>query len=371
MVQQVSSDTLDEIVEIILEKVTARGSDTEEMKGIIDEVVFQLPTFKAYSLAGKAEISTLVFNKMCAYDILQPFLDDEEVTEIMCNGYDMIFIERNGKLEKTSVKFQKLSYYRALLQRIAAEVNRKIDFSTPIVDARLSDGSRVNIVLDPVALNGPILTIRKFGKEVYSLGHLASKGSMTDQWSDYLKEIIYNRKNIFIAGGTGSGKTTLLNALCKEIPEDERIITVEDSAEIIIRDVENVVSLEKRNANMEGSGEISIAELIRTALRMRPDRIIVGEIRGAEAIDMLQAMNTGHAGSISTGHANSPIDMLRRIETMVLSGIEIPVSAIRQQIASAIDVVVYLERSREGIRRIASIQELVGLKGDEYELRNI
>ena len=368
---QVSIDALDQGIDAIMNNVSSQDANNKDvLRTLIETNVFQLPVYKNFSLIEKGEIARIIYHRMCAYDILQPLLEDTSITEIMCNGPSEIFVEKQGKLEKTNVFFHKESNYKALLQRIAADVNRKVDFSTPIVDARLDDGSRVNIVLDPVALNGPILTIRKFSSVVYGLDELVEMGSMSSKASTYLKTAIVNRKNIFISGGTGAGKTTLLNALCKEIEPSERIITIEDSAEITISTCENVVSLEKREANIEGMGEISIASLIRTALRMRPDRIIVGEVRGKEAIDMLQAMNTGHSGSISTGHSNGSKDMLRRIETMVLSGVEIPLQAIRQQIISAIDVIVHLERSKEGVRRVASIDYLDKEVFDEYHLRS-
>lgn len=368
---QVSIDALDQGIDAIMNNVSSQDANNKDvLRTLIETNVFQLPVYKNFSLIEKGEIARIIYHRMCAYDILQPLLEDTSITEIMCNGPSEIFVEKQGKLEKTNVFFHKESNYKALLQRIAADVNRKVDFSTPIVDARLDDGSRVNIVLDPVALNGPILTIRKFSSVVYGLDELVEMGSMSSKASTFLKTAIVNRKNIFISGGTGAGKTTLLNALCKEIEPSERIITIEDSAEITISTCENVVSLEKREANIEGMGEISIASLIRTALRMRPDRIIVGEVRGKEAIDMLQAMNTGHSGSISTGHSNGSKDMLRRIETMVLSGVEIPLQAIRQQIISAIDVIVHLERSKEGVRRVASIDYLDKEVFDEYHLRS-
>jgi pilus assembly protein CpaF len=369
MDQQISSDALDQAVNLIVNKMASQATvESDEIRSVIEEVVFQLPSFKTYSLIEKGNVAEIIFNRMCAYDVLQAHLDDTSVTEIMCNGYQSIFIERNGCLQKTNTVFYKESQYKALLQRVASEVNRKIDFSSPIVDARLKDGSRVNIVLDPVAINGPILTIRKFNASVYSLEELYDLKTMTYEEMLFLKQAITQRKNIFISGGTGSGKTTLLNALCQEIDPTERLITIEDSAEIVIKGLENVVSLEKRDANLEGLGEISIATLIKTALRMRPDRIIVGEIRGSEAIDMLQAMNTGHSGSISTGHSNSPKDMLNRIETMVLSGMEIPIQAIRQQIASAIDVIVHIERLKGGQRKISSIALVNGYAGNEYDV---
>lgn len=372
MDKQISINAMDEVIENIMSGIPLTGEIQENEKiEMIESVVFQSDTFKTLSLVEKGTVAKNIFNRMFAYDVLQPLLDDTSVTEIMCNGYQHIFVERSGAIEKVALAFREEKHYKSLLQKIASDVNRKIDFSSPIVDARLKDGSRVNIVLDPIALNGPILTIRKFSAAVYSLEDLNDFGSASDKAIHYLKLIVSNRKNVFISGGTGSGKTTLLNALCKEIDPSERIITIEDSAEIKVTGVDNVVSLEKRNPNTEGSGEISIAQLIKTALRMRPDRIIVGEIRSAEAIDMLQAMNTGHSGSISTGHSNGPLDMLRRIETMVLSGLEIPIIAVQQQIASAIDVLIHIEREKNGKRRIVSISELKGFHNGVYELSEI
>ncbi|MBN2898730.1 MAG: CpaF family protein, partial [Clostridia bacterium] len=276
MDKQISTDILDSAIDQIVDQISMKSHvPSDEMQTLIEATVFQLPILSKHSLVEKGEIAQIIFHRMCAYDVLQPYLDDESVTEIMCNGYDHIFIERRGIIEKTRTQFYKDSHYKALIHRIAADVNRKVDFSSPIVDARLSDGSRVNIVLNPVALNGPILTIRKFGKTVYSLEDLCEKGSVSKEEMAFLKQAISDRKNIFISGGTGSGKTTLLNALCQEIDARERIITIEDSAEITIKGIDNVVSLEKREANLEGAGEISIANLIKTALRMRPDRIIV------------------------------------------------------------------------------------------------
>ncbi len=372
MDKQIPIDPMDEIIEIIMGEIplTIEVAENEKIE-MIERVVFQSESYGAYSLIEKGKIAKRIFNRMFAYDVLQPLLEDPSITEIMCNGYKDIFVESSGTIEKIALEFKEDKQYKSLLQKIASDVNRKIDFSSPIVDARLKDGSRVNIVLDPVALNGPILTIRKFSAAVYSLEDLHRFGSFSEKAMDYLKNIVVNKKNIFISGGTGSGKTTLLNAMCKEINDHDRVITIEDSAEIKIHSIQNVVSLEKRNPNTEGTGEISIAQLIKTALRMRPDRIIVGEIRGAEAIDMLQAMNTGHSGSISTGHSNGPLDMLRRIETMVLCGLEIPIIAVQQQIASAIEVIIHIERQKNGKRRIVSISELKGFDNGKYDLVDI
>lgn len=372
MDKQVPIDSMDEVIEVIMAEMplTIEVAESEKIE-MIERIVFQSDFYASHSLIEKGKIAKNIYNRMFAYDVLQPLLEDTSITEIMCNGYRHIFVERSGAIEKTAIEFKGEKFYKSLLQKIASDVNRKIDFSSPIVDARLKDGSRVNIVLDPVALNGPVLTIRKFSAAVYSLEDLQTFGSVSEKALIYLRKIVSNRKNIFISGGTGSGKTTLLNALCKEIDPSERIITIEDSAEIKVSGVENVVSLEKRNPNTEGTGEISIAQLIKTALRMRPDRIIVGEIRSAEAIDMLQAMNTGHSGSISTGHSNGPLDMLRRIETMVLSGLEIPIIAVQQQIASAIDVLIHIEREKNGKRRLVSISELKQFSNGKYELIDV
>lgn len=309
-----------------------------------------------------------VLNSMKKLGILQPILDDHSITEIMINGPDCIFVEQNGRLYQRPERFESRKQLEDTIQRIVSRVNRTVDTSNPICDARLEDGSRVNIVLNPIALNGPIVTIRKFPDKVISFDDLIAWKAITPEAADFLKECVRAKYNIFVSGGTGSGKTTFLNALSNFIPSDERIITIEDSAELQIKTIPNLVRLETRNANTEGKGQITIRDLIKSSLRMRPERIVVGEVRGAEALDMLQAMNTGHDGSLSTGHANSPKDMLSRLETMVLTGADFPLEAIRQQIASAVDLIVHLGRMSDKSRKTLSIVEMVGYEHGAYQL---
>ncbi len=330
-------------------------------------------------LAGEAQLDKLtvdcrkrifdeVFNTLRRLDILQPLVEDDAITEIMVNGLTPIFIEKNGALEQTDLKFKNAKRLENVIQRIVASVNRSVNTASPIVDARLYDGSRVNVVLPPIAINGPILTIRKFRKHNYSLSDLVRLKTIDAAMADYLRRAVKARRNIFISGGTGSGKTTFLNALSSCIDLRQRIISIEDSAELKLDHLPNWVRLETRNANAEGSGQIMIKDLIRTSLRMRPDRIIVGEVRGDETIDMLQAMNTGHSGSLSTGHANSIGDMLKRLETMVYAAKDMPLDSIRQQIGSAIDVMVHLTRGADGGRKVVAVVELNGYEAGQYQL---
>jgi len=340
----------------------------KDIRAMIDTVIQEKAKERYLSVSDKAQIKSGVFNSMRGLDVLQPLVDDPTVTEIMINGPDNIFVEQNGRLFRKNVKFESAEKLENVIQNIVSEVNRTVNESTPIVDARLKDGSRVNVVLPPVALNGPIVTIRKFPENPFTIEQLIEKGSITPEVAQLLERMVLAKYNIFISGGTGSGKTTFLNALSNFIPRDERIITIEDSAELQIRGVDNLVRLETRNSNMEGKGAITIRDLIRSSLRMRPERIVVGEVRGAEALDMLQAMNTGHDGSLSTGHANSTRDMLSRLETMVLTGADIPLEAIRQQIASAVDIIIQLARLRDHSRRTVEISEVVGYKDGYIEL---
>lgn len=349
----------------VREEVTKRlGLDynvsDEKIMEIIQDIVTEMSKQQYLSLTQKKEIVDGVFNYMRGLDVLQPLVDDPTVTEIMINGPDNVFIEQNGRLFKKDISFGTAEHLENIIQKIVAPVNRIVNESTPIVDARLRDGSRVNIVLPPVALSGPTVTIRKFPEKPMTVQQLIAYKSITPEVAELLERMVKAKYNIFISGGTGSGKTTFLNALSNFIPHDERVITIEDSAELQIRGVDNLVRLETKNANMEGKGEISIRDLIRSSLRMRPDRIVVGEVRGAEALDMLQAMNTGHDGSLSTGHSNSTHDMLSRLETMVVTGAEIPLEAIRQQIASAVDIIIQLSRLRDKSRRTVEICEVVG-----------
>lgn len=312
-----------------------------------------------------------LFNAFRKLDILQELLEDDQITEIMINGLENIFVEKEGKIRLYEKRFVSAKKLEDIAQQIASGCNRTVNEAEPIVDARLPDGSRVNLVLPPAALNGPIITIRKFPNEGITMKRLISWGSITREAAEFLQMLVKAKYNLFISGGTGSGKTTFLNALSQFIPEDERIITIEDNAELRLQSIPNLVRLEARNANPEGKGEITIRELIRTALRMRPDRIVIGEVRGAETIDMLQAMNTGHDGSLSTGHANSPSDMLNRLETMVLMGMEIPAEAVRRQIASGIDIIIHLGRLRDGSRRVMEIVELTGFQDGEIRFSTL
>ncbi len=312
-----------------------------------------------------------IFHGIRGLDILEELLADESVTEIMINGHETIFYERGGKLYLWEKRFSSEERLRDVIQKMAAEANRVVNEASPIADTRLADGSRVNIVLPPASLDGPAVTIRKFSKTPYTMDRLVELGAISEQARAYMEAAVKNRRNIFISGGTGSGKTTFLNALSAYIPSEERVITIEDAAELQIRTVPNLVRMEVRKANTEGCSAVSVRDLIKTALRMRPSRIIVGEVRGAEALDMLQAMNTGHEGSLSTGHANSAGDMLSRLETMVLQGSDIPLYAIRKQIASAIDVFVQLCRRSDGSRGVAQICENDGMKDGEILLRPV
>ncbi|MBS3680363.1 CpaF family protein [Ornithinibacillus massiliensis] len=309
-----------------------------------------------------------IFNAFRGYDVLQPLIDDKSITEIMVNNHQEIFIERDGATTQVDIQFESEQKLEDIIQAIVSRVNRVVNESSPIVDARLSDGSRVNVVLPPIALKGPVMTIRKFPANPLTINDLIAFQSISKDAAKFLQKLVVSKYNIFISGGTGSGKTTFLNVLSNFIPRHERIITIEDSAELQIKNVPNLVSLETRNANTEGKGEIAIRELIRTSLRMRPDRIIVGEVRGAEALDMLQAMNTGHDGSLSTGHANSTKDMLSRLETMVLNGAELPVGVIRNQISSAVDIMIHLMRLRDNTRKVVEISEVLHVEDGEVVL---
>ncbi len=310
-----------------------------------------------------------IMDEIFAYGPITGRLSDPAVTEIMVNGRSSVYIERGGKLVPAALSFLSEDTLRSTIDRMITRVNRRLDESSPFVDARLPDGSRVNAIIPPVSLSGPCLTIRKFRKAPYSMEELVRIGTLGDEAAEYLREAVVRRKNVIVSGGTGSGKTTLLNALSQFIPDEERIVTIEDAAEIRLMKP-HVVRLEARPANIEGLGAVTIRDLVRNSLRMRPDRIIVGECRGGEALDMLQAMNTGHDGSITTGHANTPRDMLRRLETMVLlSGVEIPIRAIREQVASAIDVIVHVARMGDGRRAVLSIAEVTGLGESQIMLQ--
>ncbi|MCI9675764.1 MAG: CpaF family protein [Lachnospiraceae bacterium] len=319
--------------------------------------------YSSLSFRTRRSLSDNVFESIRGLGILGKIIADKSITEVMINGYDTIFVERAGKLEQIPEKFESQERLRNIITKFVQDMGRSVSESNPIVDTRLADGSRVNVVLDPIALNGPIVTIRRFPEEGMTIQKLIGYGSITPEAAVFLQKLVKAKYNIFISGGTGSGKTTFLNALSNYIPQTERVITIEDSAELQIRHIPNLVRLETRNANSSGTGGISMRDLIKSSLRMRPERIVVGEVRGEEALDMLQAMNTGHDGSISTGHANSAEDMISRLETMVLSGAGgLPLEAIRQQIASAVDIIIHLSRLRDSSRKAMSVSEVVGLK---------
>lgn len=337
-----------------------------EIEEKIDELVLKEPGLSQLSLEQRLHLRKEVFHSVRKLDLLQDLIEDASVTEIMINGTESIFVEKGGKIFHWGENFER-ERLEDVIQQIVADCNRMVNESSPIVDARLKNGSRVNIVMQPVALNGPIVTIRRFPDHPIGIDDLLRLGSITRDAAEFLKKMVQARYNIFISGGTGSGKTTFLNVLSTFIPEDERVITIEDSAELQIRTLPNLVRLETRNSNVEGCASISIRDLIKTALRMRPDRVIVGEVRGGEALDMLQAMNTGHDGSLSTGHGNTARDMLSRLETMVLMGMDLPLIAIRKQIASGIDILVHLGRLRDKTRKVLEIVEILGCENGEIK----
>lgn len=357
-----------EIKSRLLEKLDhSMEIEDEAVQELIEKEVWLMGKETYIPLAEKKRLCREIYYAIRKFDVLQELLEDETVTEIMVNGPDHIFIEKEGRLQRWQVSFESKEKLLDVIQQIVAKANRVVNESSPIVDARLA-GSRVHVVLPPVALNGPILTIRRFGKTPLLIPELLRFGSVSQEICTFLEKLVVAGYNIFISGGTGSGKTTFLNALSSFIPRTERIITIEDSAELQIQGNDNLVRLETRNANVEGCKPVTIRDLIRASLRMRPDRIIVGEVRGAEAIDMLQALNTGHDGSLSTGHANSAADMIARLETMVLMGMELPLAAIRRQIAGGVDLIVHLGRLRDKSRRVLSVSEVVGYEQGEVLL---
>ena len=366
--------TLDTVARQLRDRIREQLDPTGEMSDesllrTIEEAVYRYSSSGHVLTANEKEtVIRRIFHSFRGLDILQPLLEDPSITEIMINAHDEIFIERDGKTTRYAGRFESREKLEDVIQAIVAKVNRAVNEASPIVDARLADGSRVNVVLPPVALKGPAVTIRKFPARPLTMADLIERGTIDLRAASFLEKLVRAKYNIFIGGGTGSGKTTFLNALCQYVSDDERIVTIEDSAELQIRGVPNWVRLETRNANTEGKGAITIRDLIKSSLRMRPDRIIVGEVRGAEAIDMLTAMNTGHDGSLSTGHANSVRDMLSRLETMVLSGSPLPVDAIRRLIASAVDVMIHLARFRDRSRKVVEITELVGVEQGEIVL---
>ena len=352
--------------ELLLDLEEKQVSDSH----LYQEIDSALLSRKDLALREKLYLRSAVFDSFRRLDLLSELLDDGTVSEIMINGPKEIFVERKGRMERWQGSFQSEEQLADLIQQIVSRINRAVNTKSPIVDARLEDGSRVHVVLPPIALKGPTVTIRKFPEPI-TMKKLIQLESLTEDASQFLQTLVRSSYNIFISGGTNSGKTTFLNALSQYIPKEERIITIEDSAELQIQSVENLVSLETRNANAEGEGAVSISDLIKASLRMSPNRIIVGEVRGKECLDMLNAMNTGHDGSISTGHANSSTDMLKRMETMVLQGADLPLPSIRNMIASAIEIMVHLGRTKDHKRRVLEISEVMGIENGEVKLKRL
>lgn len=358
-----------EIRDYITENLPLSQFSDEELEGKIENIVAERTMDEYYSIETKLDIVQKIYSSIRGFGLLDTIIKDDTITEVMINGPDNIFIEKNGRLFKMDEKFESQRRLEDIIQRIVGLAGREVNQANPICDTRLPDGSRVSVVLPPIALCGPTITIRKFSKTPMTIEKLIQYGSITREIADKLEMLVRAKYNIFVCGGTGSGKTTFLNALSNYIPKDERVITIEDSAELQIVGVQNLVSMETRNANSTGAGAIDIKELIKASLRMRPERIVVGEVRGAEALDMLQAMNTGHDGSLSTGHANSTHDMLSRLETMVLQGASgLPLEAVRQQIGSAIDIIIHLSRLRDKSRKTMEITEVLGYEDGEIKL---
>lgn len=356
----------------LLEKFNlSQQLEDEEICECIEEAVMEHSRHTYLSVSEKQQMKRELFNALRRLDVLSVFLEDEEISEIMINGAQHIFIEKQGVLSEAREVFAGEERLRSVIQQIVSSCNRIVNETVPIVDARLADGSRVNVVLPPVALDGAVMTIRKFPKEFFTMEKLIEMGSITKEAAEFLKCLVRAGYNIFISGGTGSGKTTFLNVLSNYIPDNERVITIEDSAELQIKGIPNLVRLETRNANVEGENAITMSQLIKAALRMRPDRIIVGEVRDVAAMDMANSMLTGHDGSISTGHGNSAREMMIRLETMILMGYDMPVLAIRQQLAAAIDIVVHLGRLRDHSRRVLEISEIIGVKKGEIEMNTL
>ncbi|NMB44247.1 MAG: CpaF family protein [Clostridiales bacterium] len=367
---------MQEIFNVIKDEVVSmidlyRDYQDEEIIEVIDEVIVNKSRETYISVTDKRDLRRTIFNSIRRYDVLQDLIEDITITEIMINGANKIFIEQDGVIKQWDKHFESDKKLEDIIQAIVSKSNRIINEANPIVDARLLDGSRVNVVLPPVSLDGCVVTIRRFPDKPINMNKLIQYGSLTRELADYLEDLVIAGYNIFVSGGTGSGKTTFLNVLSNYIPSDERVITIEDSAELQIQNIPNLVRLEVRNANVEGKGRISIRDLIKSSMRMRPDRIVVGEVRDEAAIDMLQAMNSGHDGSLSTGHANSAIDMLIRLETLVLMGIDIPLIAVRKQIVSAIDIVVHLGRLRDKTRKVIEVSEVLDCIDGDYVMNQL
>lgn len=366
---EINQDLVLKIKKIVTEELPLSQLSDDELTAEIEVIVDEQTRNQYYPIQVKVQLVQQVYSSIRGFGLLDSIISDDTITEVMINGPENIFIEKSGKLTKLDTEFESQRRLEDIIQRIVGLAGREVNQANPICDTRLPDGSRVNVVLPPISLSGPILTIRKFSKTPMTIEKLIEYGSITEDIAKKLEMLVKAKYNIFISGGTGSGKTTFLNALSNYIPKDERVITIEDSAELQITGVENLVSLETRNANASGAGQITIRDLIKSSLRMRPERIVVGEVRGGEALDMLQAMNTGHDGSLSTGHANSTEDMLSRLETMVLQGAAgLPLDAIRHQIGSAIDIIIHLSRLRDKSRKTMEITEVIGYKDGEILL---
>lgn len=361
-----------EIKDYVSNNFTLAKLSDDELREKIEDVLQNKSQGEYLTISDRVDIVNQVYSSFRGFGLLDSIIADDSITEIMINGPDNIFIEKDGRLHKLNEKFESQENLQNIIQRIVGLAGREVNQSNPICDTRLPDKSRVNVVLPPLALCGPTMTIRKFSKEPMTVQKLIEYGSITPEVSKFLERLVKAKYNILVSGGTGSGKTTFLNALSNFIPKDERIITIEDSAELQIVNIDNLVSMETRNANASGEGLVTIRDLIKTSLRMRPERIIVGEVRGGEALDMLQAMNTGHDGSLSTGHANSTQDMLSRLETMVLQGASgLPLDAIRQQIASAVDIIIQLARLRDKSRKTVEISEVLGYENGQIKLNTL
>ena len=367
-----SRETFQSLRMLLMEKLDlARELTDEEILEEIDTLILERMRDSCLSLKEKVQLRQELFHSVRKLDVLQELIEDETVTEIMVNGPDAIFVERAGKLSRWEKTFTSGEKLEDVIQQIVGKCNRVVNESMPIVDARLENGARVNAVIRPVALNGPILTIRRFPDTPITMEKLIALGSLPAECAEFLKTLVRARYSMVIGGGTGSGKTTFLGALSNFIPSDERLITIEDNAELKIQGIENLVRLEAKMANTEGATSVTIRDLIKTALRMRPDRIVVGEVRGGEAVDMLQALNTGHEGSLSTAHANSAEDMLSRLETMTLMGVDLPLEAIRRQIASGVDILIHLGRMRDKSRKVLEITEICGFEDHEIKTRTL
>ena len=367
--EKISKETIREKVISTIDMT--REPQEQELHEIIDRIMEEELKEKYLTIKERIKIHKEVFNSIKGLGILEDLLEMDEVTEIMINGRKHIFIEKAGRIIPYDDSIESEERLQDIIQQIVAKTNRRVNESNPIVDTRLEDGSRVNVVLPPVALDGAVITIRKFAKEKITINQLIKWGTLTREVSDLLEKLVVAGYNIFVSGGTGSGKTTFLNVLSNFIPNDQRVVTIEDSAELQLKSVDNIVRLEARQANSQGENEITIRDLIKTSLRMRPDRIIVGEVRGAEALDMVQSLNTGHDGSMSTGHGNSPKDMLARLETMVLMGADIPLNAIRSQLAAGIDIMVHLARMPDKTRKVIEINEIQEFKDNQIILNKL